>query len=119
MADSVFSLMTAIVISRKDEEGRPCNKGRVQVRIPAFHGPLKSEDIPDGRQGFIKATWIRDELLPWASVVYPIGTKDVTESTAETMFQDKEVVFVSFSGGDPSYPIIVGTTGMILEEGGQ
>lgn len=116
MRKNFTSISLAYIIKIKpdagSEEDLPINEKRVKVRIPSLHGPLKEDMLPPGVDPRIYFT--PDESLPWAQVMYPIGSVDPKK---ESLLKEGEIVYVLFPSTDNfSSPIVVGTTGTISDE---
>lgn len=101
----------AVVIKIEDDEALKVNENRIQIRIPSIHGPLKEEDLPPDADKLTQ--WTPDEHLPWAFIIYPLGTKSPNKTS---LFQEKEIVYVMFPYGDTSNPVVIGTAGRLVEE---
>lgn len=107
--------LVGVVTSIKDEDTNTAknNKGKVQVRIPEFHGPKKKSDLPDklANKG---SYWTKDEDLPWISVCYPIGYKPDSGGDLSSIISVDEMVYVSYTDDSYQTPVIVGTTGSAI-----
>lgn len=95
----------------KLEDSSPENKNRIQVRIPAIHGPMKESDIPP--EWSKSNSWVDDEHLPWVPVCWPLGTRTPEKS----IFEEKEIVYIAYTGSGSSSPLVVGTAARKVEEG--
>lgn len=97
-----FGQITKAIVIDLDE-----NSNRVKVRIPVFHGPPTTENLPEEAEKY----WTSDSSLPWAEVMYSLGTESPSLSS---MLQVGEVVFVMFTSASYRHPLIVGTTGKFV-----
>lgn len=110
MNEYVGSTVLGIVISLEDEKGREFNEDKVKVRIPAIHGPMKREDLPE--QWANTNSWVDDDHLPWIPICYPVGTLTPDKS----MLREKEIVYVHYTGSNSSAPVIIGTAARLVKE---
>ena len=108
------------------------NKDKIQVRIPQIHGLPGN---PDRVSYFVD-----DDELPWAPIFFAIrpsisslvqpedplalhylaaGEYSIANSplsiSITNYLRNGEIVYIQFSSGDLTYPIIVGTTRIIFE----
>ena len=90
--------------------GDVINKDRVQIRIPELHGTMKEEQMPEGREDL----WVKDEDLPWVNIVYPVGTSSPNKS----LLKKDEIVYVVMDNTNSiTRPVILGTTGKLIDKG--
>lgn len=104
--------LVGIVVKTKDDDSKTSkiNKGKVQVRIPEFHGPKKKSDLPKQLNNK-KAYWTKDDDLPWVSVCFPIGYKPDDSGDLSSVISVDEMVYISYTDDAYQTPVIVGTTG--------
>lgn len=98
----------------------------VRIRIPSLHGPNKITDYPSSVSNEKRnALWTLDKNLPFASVMFPLGTnlEDLVWTNTEVtsgdvkLIQKDEVVYVLFpESNNNDNPIIIGTTGLFYKE---
>ena len=72
----------------------------VKVRIPQYHGLPNNSGKVD--------YYVKDDDLPEAVIMCPIGTSLIT---VERILYKGSIVYITFSRGELSYPIIVGWEG--------
>lgn len=89
----------------------PKNKNKIKLRVPLIHGPTSRDKYP--AEWSKSLSFIEDDRLPWVPVCFPVGTKDPDISS---MFEEKEIVYVIFTGENNSGPLIIGTTGVKVKE---
>lgn len=103
MVKTNFGQVTkAIVVDTEDISKR----GRIKLRIPSFHGPPSVDHLPSEAFKY----WVSDDDLPWAEVMYPIGTHNPSPS----IFEKGEVVFIVFTSTSYRHPLVIGTTGKFV-----
>ena len=90
----------AIVIEVKPEDGK------VKIRIPDFHGPHSTDGMPPEAI----RRWVSDDKLPWAEVMYPVGTP-LAEPNLLTI---GEVVYIIFTDTQYKRPLVIGTSGQFI-----
>ena len=106
------SIVLAVVDLVNDPERNPTNESRVRVRIPALHGPMRIDQLPIGADPNYDYTDRED--LPWAQVVFPLG---VSMGEKSNLIREHELVYVVIPSFDSiSDPVVVGTTGRLIEE---
>lgn len=87
--------------------------GKIQVRIPEFHGPKSKDDLPSSAQGS-SGVWTSDESLPWVPVCFPLGK---TSNDLKDLFKVDEMVYVTYSDDEYQSPVVIGTTGRFVDQG--
>lgn len=110
MNDYVGSTVLGVVISLTDKNGLKSNDDKVKVRIPAIHGPMRREDLPEEWSN--TDSWVDDDNLPWIPICYPVGTI----RPDKTMLREKEIVYVHYTGSNSSAPVIIGTAARLVKE---
>ena len=108
----ISSFTSAIVVQVEDDMYRTINDNRVKVRVPTIHGPSSAEDLPDNIDNFKidkNLQWTPDENLPWASIIFPVGSTSYDKSS---LFQVGQIVYVIFPYDDLTKPYIIGVTGI-------
>lgn len=105
-------IVLAVVDLVNDPDRDPVNESRVRVRIPALHGPMRVDQIPIGADPTYDYTDRED--LPWAQVVFPLG---VSMGEKSNLIREHELVYVILPSFESiSDPVVIGTTGRLVEE---
>lgn len=99
----------AVVVSTVDSKNNLMHQNKVKVRIPSLHGPSTEEQLPSNSS----KSWVSDDVLPWADVMYPVGTS-IDSQDPSKFFKIGEIVYIIFTNTSYRRPVIIGTTGRTI-----
>lgn len=105
-------ILVGVVSSVKDEDPRTKNLHyrKIRVRIPQFDGPVYPQELPEGLDK--KVYWTPEENLSWLPVCLPLGSFNADVSS---LFKINEMVYVTYTDDSYRSPLIIGTTGSLID----